>query len=688
MGRLSLAFIAAAVMLIMQLLLAAYPLLSQLTPKSQSLALQPLTQGLASVKLIGILLGYLLLAFAAHAAPMLLTTKIFDDLARRGPARTRQLLTQRGMFILALAGMAMLMVIANTLVFPLSSAFPGSDLLFEQAASPALVYGLPAAYALAALYWLIYVADKRVQLTAACLLFLMLVAWKWPTGNSDHSNTPYGRPDLIVIGVDSLRPDHLTSFGLVDRSLAPTIDHLISESVQFDRAYTTQARTFVAYMSILTGQYPIHHGARENLYPATLIDESASIAHQLRALGYTTMLAMDESRFANFDENFGFDYLLTPPPGAADFLVGSLLDTVGTNFLQFLPYSYVVLPHIAGNRAAHTVYRSDVHNRRIAHAIEDASPSRPLLLVSHFCIAHAPFVQSKRLPPLSGPLRDSPSRYRAALRVADSQVKGLLNELRRNGRLNNAVVVLLSDHGEGFGLAKDAWHVAHHGSAISQRMSFYGHGTPALDEAQSRVVLAMQRFREGKPQWTPKTISTATSLVDVAPTLLSLARVHATGKFDGHVLLDRTGSFVGPVRRPVYLESGLSGASLRTNNVEAGKVVNEFSYLYTLTDDLRYELTRSELEEQLQAKQRAVVLGRYGLSSWPRRGKNDEDCWLEVDLTTKRATCYPRTTGVPTVTRRTALLCAHFREDKRFYQNWCQSAQHAAGEVGTSTVSR
>src|SRR5690606_21814808 len=150
-------------------------------------------------------------------------------------------------------------------------------------------------------YWLAKYSSWSTRTAASVLGALGIGLWTLPTAHHwTASVAERSQPDVIIIGVDSLRPDHLVPYGFPGPSLTPNIDHFVSGAVRFDRAYTPQGRTFIAYMSILTGSYPIRHGARENLYPTNHIDKTASIAHFLRAQNYQTMLAMDEARFANF----------------------------------------------------------------------------------------------------------------------------------------------------------------------------------------------------------------------------------------------------------------------------------------------------------------------------------------------------------------------------------------------------
>ena len=81
----------------------------------------------------------------------------------------------------------------------------------------------------------------------------------------------------------------------------------------------------------------------------------------LRAAGYRTVYSTDEVRFANFDESYGFDQVITPPIGAIDFVIGSYnelpLATVVANSKLgrwLFPYSYA-------NRGAATMFQPQTY---------------------------------------------------------------------------------------------------------------------------------------------------------------------------------------------------------------------------------------------------------------------------------------------------------------------------------------
>ena len=60
------------------------------------------------------------------------------------------------------------------------------------------------------------------------------------------------RPNIILIGIDSLRRDHMSCYGY-DRLTTPHIDRLASQSTLFTETFSAHIPTTSAYASMLTG---------------------------------------------------------------------------------------------------------------------------------------------------------------------------------------------------------------------------------------------------------------------------------------------------------------------------------------------------------------------------------------------------------------------------------------------------
>lgn len=104
-------------------------------------------------------------------------------------------------------------------------------------------------------------------------------------------------PSLIVIGWDTLRADHVGALGC-KRKTTPNLDAFASGAFLFTRAVSPASWTLPAFMSVFTGMYPSEHGltnkfklppaGSSELEPATLSTGVITLAEALKAEGYRT----------------------------------------------------------------------------------------------------------------------------------------------------------------------------------------------------------------------------------------------------------------------------------------------------------------------------------------------------------------------------------------------------------------
>jgi arylsulfatase A-like enzyme len=432
------------------------------------------------------------------------------------------------------------------------------------------------------------------------------------------------KPDIIIIGLDSFRPDHLKQPGDTV-SITPNLDAFLAESYRFERAYTPMARTYPAWMSILTGRYPIEHGARENLLdPKYLKDGERSLPFLLKAQGYTTVYSIDETRFSNIDKRYGFDITVTPEIGAADFLLSSAADLPLSNILNLAPRLHAVLfPYQFMNRAVHKTYEPANFDDELTNLVSSADQQKPLFLVTHFELPHWPFdwrestnyiaPENPRLAALS------PSTYQKAVHRADLQFASLIEVLKRNGRLDNAVVVVLSDHGEGFSEFANKWETGSQGALIDLP-PFKGHGLSVMDEAQIHVLLAFKRFGKEISKGADQRL---TSLIDIAPTTLQLAGFDKNEiKASGCDLFDNHNKPNCSEDRVLFTESGFYVPSMLSDEpFDQQKIAEEAQAYYDVNPDTRLTFKTDYLPQLLKDKQRAAISKNWIAASVPQYGQ-------------------------------------------------------------------
>ena len=103
-------------------------------------------------------------------------------------------------------------------------------------------------------------------------------------------------PNVVVITIDTLRPDHLGCYG--DKQIrTPNIDALAADGVRFERAYTAVPVTLPSHTVIFTGTYPIHSGMHD--FAANVLNPSQpTLASVLKEHGYATGAVVASAAFA------------------------------------------------------------------------------------------------------------------------------------------------------------------------------------------------------------------------------------------------------------------------------------------------------------------------------------------------------------------------------------------------------
>jgi hypothetical protein len=332
-----------------------------------------------------------------------------------------------------------------------------------------------------------------------------------------------GKPNVVILGLDSLRLEELRRFG--GRGWTPNLDAFLKDADLFPDSVTPLGRTFPSWMSILTGKAPRSTGAIFNLVRREDVSPTPTIADLLTAQGYTTVFATDEVRFSNIDESYGFDRIITPPIGAADFLIAQVGDLPLSNVVASTPLGRVLLQYIHANRGVAFLYRPASFIGRIRTELPEDGP---LLVAIHLTAAHWPYFHADTPLGLQNEIIDgSTPVYREALQTADRMFGDVVQVLQSKGVLENALVIVLSDHGEALGVPADALlngldgRVA--GLDVPVQVLNWGHGQSVLSPVQYQVLLGFRGFGTHATIGTQgRDLMHPASLEDVVPTVMDL----------------------------------------------------------------------------------------------------------------------------------------------------------------------
>lgn len=364
-------------------------------------------------------------------------------------------------------------------------------------------------------------------------------------------------PDVILITVDTLRADRLGYMGYEGAS-TPRIDRLAAEGTAFTQAITTMPRTTPAVASLMTGLWPHHHGSREVGQP---MGSYPTLAAVLAARGYET-LAVSGNGVAG------------PAQGLSDgFRRFVTRDEIARRYGTMLARGFHSMP--SGIGPAEAVTEQAV---RLVRAVDADTPvflwvlymdphlpywtrhSRPETapacweLYSRWTVNRADMgaVMADVDRQATAALPDCSRLYDEEIAFTDAAIGRLLDELAALRRLDEAIVVFTADHGENLG----EWGL------------FFEHGDNVHDAAV-RVPLVFRGPAIGSGREDPG----PASLVDVAPTLLSLAGIPDRSRpaMDGADLSDSLGPVAPEIERgPRFAESATAMWAGAVRHVTSG----------------------------------------------------------------------------------------------------------------------
>jgi arylsulfatase A-like enzyme len=314
------------------------------------------------------------------------------------------------------------------------------------------------------------------------------------------SCTPTFEPttSLIVVVIDTLRSDHLSLYGY-DRQTSPRLDALANEAIVFERCLSTSPWTLPSTLSLLTGLYPGRHGVETVVGKQQVSPEVELLAERLAAHGYRTA-AFSENPYVSptYGLDQGFEHFshslspaartyrdLTVPIGKARTWLAERAEDDAPFFL-YLHVMNVHGPYMSPD---------DYHARFLEEPSEPFEFKAPLwedIMVRRCTECRADVTEAR--------LNDLRARYDGAIAHTDEVLGEFFAELRRDGVLDQSVLVVTSDHGE---------ELFDHGG--------FGHGKSLYGEMLNVPLLV--RPPGGT---TGRRIAEPVSLVDVPATLLEL----------------------------------------------------------------------------------------------------------------------------------------------------------------------
>ncbi|MEZ4293556.1 MAG: sulfatase-like hydrolase/transferase [Polyangiaceae bacterium] len=346
-----------------------------------------------------------------------------------------------------------------------------------------------------------------------------------PSASASAASPSGGKPDILLITVDSLRADRSSAYGY-EKATTPHIAEVAQRGALFERAYAAASDTQRAYAPIVTGRR-FAAAARDKREWPTFLSDNDTLAERLHRAGYVTAAV---TSFTWLSSERGFD---------------QGFDRFETVYKEAHPERGVTGPHTV--RAARKIL-SDLQDR-----------AQPLFVWVHLFDAHEKYMDHKGIDFGKG----RSGAYDGEVAFVDQMIGNLLDTVAKSSRAGRTVIAIHGTNGEGLG-----------------EHEVNGHNGELFEE-MLRVPFVLS-----VPGASARKIPSPVSIVDLAPTLLEIGGADRKDT-DGTSLLPLVRGDEGATAGPVAVRSkkgaALIDGSLKLMVLERKK--GDLSLLFDLAAD-------------------------------------------------------------------------------------------------------
>lgn len=327
---------------------------------------------------------------------------------------------------------------------------------------------------------------------------------------------PAGAPNVLLIILDTVRAASMSFMGY-ERATTPEIARVAGEGTVFDHAYAMAPWTLPSHAGIFTARYPSTLSAD---WRVPLDESQPLLAEAFARAGYLTAGFAANHFYTSWESGLtrGFAHYEDYRRTWKQVLLSTTL--LQTNFFWSVAHdlrlSNIVTQLLHLDLRTQTMWTSD---RKLAERVsneflawEGAPHRRPFFAFLNFYDAHLPYDPPGEWHGRFAAEPNDLDRYDGAIAYMDHEVGRTLEALRTRGILDNTVVIITSDHGEGFG---------EHG--------LHGHGN-SLYRPELHVPLVI-RYPARVPA--ARRVETPVSLRDLGATLFDLTGMQAFSSLAG-----------------------------------------------------------------------------------------------------------------------------------------------------------
>jgi arylsulfatase A-like enzyme len=307
--------------------------------------------------------------------------------------------------------------------------------------------------------------------------------WLKRARESSRPLPPAHTPNILFIVLDTVRADRLSLYGY-ERPTTPNLEQLSKRGIRFDNARATAPWTLPSHASMFTGHWPHELGAQ---WMTPLRGDMPMLAEYLGGHGYATAGFVANVRYCSQDSGLarGFTYYDDYVLAKLSPLRTSILVEQTTNMISEVINYFEIVPlyplkklltrwFLINQRKDAATIRRVFLNWLAARPEHD----RPFFAFLNLFDAHDPYMLPEGVPYRFVNYSSTPDEYRAiyelwrvldktklprsvitlardsyddCLGYIDDQLGVLFNEVQRRGLLDQTLIVVTSDHGEGLG---------------------------------------------------------------------------------------------------------------------------------------------------------------------------------------------------------------------------------------------
>lgn len=376
-----------------------------------------------------------------------------------------------------------------------------------------------------------------------------------------------GPPPVVLVSLDTLRADRLGAYGN-DRGLTPNLDRFAAEAVLFEDAYAQATITAPSHAAIFTSRYPVDLFGPVNR-AATPPADTRFLAEILKVYGYRTgafVAGGDLSPELGLTRGFdtytsttrSFASLWHTAPAALAWLDEQGDDAptftfvhgydAHTPYLKPAPFGFLHAedPGEGPGRAALLGPTERIVEGRLLDDTLELNVLQGTLVHPLSAEGLARIREREGTPLAPADLELVRDVYDGAVSYADAQFGLLMAGLQERGMLDEAVVVVLSDHGEQLG-----------------ERGIFNHCCGVGDE-ETHVVLMVRMPGGG----VARRVDGLVELVDVLPTVLDLVGATPPAGMRGRSLAPALRGEPWQGRTAAFSQGGLSSRVLGARGSE------------------------------------------------------------------------------------------------------------------------